>query len=120
LTRYLIGGDPDAREVALFARAIQQAPLVTPRDQRLWRWMMARPWLLPWLDAGLARLDPAAPARHRILLMLAILEASPRHTAQFLPRRFGWGGVAAMGAGAVLGAVRVVGGVVLLRCAGLR
>ena len=47
--------------------------------------MIASPWTIGPLDAGLARIDPESPVRFRLCLMMAVLEASPAHCRRFLP-----------------------------------
>lgn len=115
LTRYLIGASANRQETVLYARAVCAAPLIRPEDQRVWRWMMGHPRLVPFLDAGLARADPASPVRHRILIMLAILEASPRHCDQFLSRRFGVVAFVATGLSLAVGVLRTLVGMIMLR-----
>lgn len=85
IARALIGEDPTAEEVARWRRAVElrALPLATPRERTLWAWARrGGPWL-GWVDAGLALSDPYSPVRHRLYLMLAVLEASPAHLARF-------------------------------------
>ena len=61
-------------------------PLASAREKKLW--VLARrgaPWL-GFVDAALALVDPYSPVRHRVYLMLAVLEASPAHARRFEPR----------------------------------
>ncbi len=115
LTRYLLGCDPDDRERQLFARAARQAPLSSPSEQRQWRFAIRHAGWLPYLDAALARAAPTGAVRHRLLLMLAILEASPRHAAHFLPAPFGPGGVLVLLWTGALGVWHALIGAALLR-----
>lgn len=81
----LIGEEPTPEETARWQRAVElrALPLATPLDRTLWAWARrGDPWL-GWIDAGLALTDPYSPVRHRLYLMLAVLEASPAHLARF-------------------------------------
>ena len=44
--------------------------------------------MMGWVDAGLVLLKPASPLRRKLFTMLAILEASPSYTRDFLSRPF--------------------------------
>jgi hypothetical protein len=48
------------------------------------RFFQRHAWSLPWLDASLAIFRRDSPLRQRVLLMAAILEASPQHAEFFL------------------------------------
>lgn len=91
IARGLIGEDPTTEEAARWRRAVElrALPLATPRERMLWAWARrGEPWL-GWVDAGLALTDPYSPVRHRLYLMLAVLEASPAHLARFEVRDTG-------------------------------
>jgi hypothetical protein len=87
----------------------------TPRDRRLWAMAMRHRWLLGPTDAGLAWLDPHSPVRHRLVLMLAVLEASPHHHRRFLASPWPRAALIGLGLKAVRAALRVVVGVVWVR-----
>ncbi|MEO6463701.1 MAG: hypothetical protein ABIP29_11560 [Candidatus Eisenbacteria bacterium] len=91
IARALIGEEPTAEEVARWRRAVElrALPLETLRERTLWAWARrGGPWL-GWVDAGLALRDPYSPVRHRLYLMLAVLEASPSHLARFEVKEVG-------------------------------
>lgn len=120
LARHLIGEPPTAAEAERWRDAVRtcDAALETARDRRLWELAMRHPWLLGPTDAGLAFVDPYSPVRHRILLMLAILEASPHHHRRFLAApwpRIALLGIAARGAWAAL---RAAAGILWVRTHG--
>jgi hypothetical protein len=121
LARHLIGEEPTPEEASRWVEAvrIRGAALTTPRDRRLWAIAMQHPWLLGPADAGLAFVDPYSPVRHRILLMLAILEASPAHHRHFLAAP--WPRIALLGLGlrAALAALRAAAGIVWVRSHGI-
>jgi hypothetical protein len=119
--RAIVGETPTAEEIARWIDAVATValPLAGARDARLWR--LARrggPWT-NLVDAGLGLLDPHSPVRHRLYLMLAVLEASPAHVRRFEPRATSPAaamlGLFARGA---LGAVRAVVGAVVVAWAG--
>lgn len=122
LARHLIGEPPTAAEIARWRDAIaaRGAALERERDRRLWRLIVAAPALAGPVDAGLALTDPHSPVRHRLCLLLAVLEASPVHTRRFLPREIGALGWLALGARMVRAGFRSALGVVLVRGAAAR
>ncbi len=117
----LIGEDPDPFEIERWRRAVALValPLDRPVDRRLWA--LARrggPWM-GLVDAGLALLDPWSPVRHRLYLMLAVLEASPSHVARFEARDTPpMAALAALAWHGVRGALRALLGLALV--AGIR
>jgi hypothetical protein len=86
--RHLVRRDPEAALVARYgeacARLFPAAPDAT--DGALLAFVRAHPWSLGPLDAALALLRPASLLRARLLVMAAILETTPVHAADFLPR----------------------------------
>ncbi len=62
---------------------------------QLVRFVARYPWALAPLDAAAGLLEPQGALRKRLLVMLAILEATPEHAESFLPRERGSDGVAA-------------------------
>ena len=85
IARGLVGEDPTADEVERWRRAVElrALPLASARERTLWAWARrGEPWL-GWIDAGLALTDAYSPVRHRLYLMLAVLEASPAHLGRF-------------------------------------
>jgi hypothetical protein len=90
IARHLVGEAALPEEIARWREAVRVhgAGAERERDRRLWSLIARRPALIGVVDAGLALFDPHGPVRHRLFLMLAILEASPGHTARFLPRPY--------------------------------
>lgn len=122
ITRRLTGVPATPEERERYAAAT--ARIVAPLDDgsaRLWELMMRRPRTFSFIDAGLALLDPTGPVRQRLLVMLAILEASPTHADLFLPqterRAAPWGFLAGAAGGAGRAAVGVPLVLILRRCA---
>ena len=86
IARHLIDEEPLPAEIARWrvSLVVHGALLERERDLRLWALITRRPALIGAIDAGLALADPHGPIRHRLFLMLAVLEASPQHTTRFL------------------------------------
>ena len=86
--RYLVGGTPEPAVVARYcaaSRALWPAP-PGARDSALLDFVRRRPWSVGPLDAAAALLDPGGLLRGKVLVMSALLEATPAHADDFLPR----------------------------------
>ena len=83
---WLIGEPPTPEEIARWRHAVELrgVAIVSARDRALWDLIHRSPSLIGPVDAGLALVDPNSPVRHRLYLMLAILEASPAHVSRFI------------------------------------
>jgi hypothetical protein len=90
--RYLLGAPPSDELVERYARAhdhvLREPP--TPADAAILGFAGAHPWSLALLDAGTAVVGSAPLLRRKLLVMMAILEATPDHADRMIPR----GGVA--------------------------
>lgn len=117
LARHLVGETPRPEEIARWKSAIvaQRADLVSARDRALWARIERFPWLIGPVDAGLALADPHSAVRHRVLLMLAVLEASPHHTRHFLSADRGPLSLLALIPRLALAALRSALGLILVR-----
>jgi hypothetical protein len=85
---YLVGGTPEPAVVARYcaaSRALWPAP-PGARDSALLDFVRRRPWSVGPLDAAAALLDPGGLLRSKVLMMSALLEATPAHADDFLPR----------------------------------
>lgn len=86
LARYLAGVAPSEELVERYARAhaeVLRPP--TPADRAVLAFVRAHPWSLPLLDAGTALVRGAPLLRRKLLVMMAILEATPEHADRTLP-----------------------------------
>jgi NADH dehydrogenase len=79
---YLVGVDPAPDLVARYEAACRR--LFGDETDAELLFVRRHAWALPWLDAAIGLMRPASALRQRILLMAAILEATPRHSAFFL------------------------------------
>ncbi len=116
IARHLIGEEALPAETARWREAVgvHGASLERESDQRLWTLLMRRPALIGVVDAGLALADPHSPIRHRLFLMLAVLEASPRHTPRFLSQPFSRWALPALALRMAIAALRSVLGLILV------
>ena len=87
-TRYFLREDALPEEVQLYRLALKEKSRALGRyEQNLRNLIFRFPFLLPCIDGALALLAPDGELRHRIFLMLAILETSPARAAIFLDRK---------------------------------
>ena len=86
--RYLVGDTPEPALVARYcaaSRALWPGP-PGARDAALLDFVRRRPWSVGPLEAAAALLDPGGLLRGKVLVMSALLEATPSHADDFLPR----------------------------------
>jgi hypothetical protein len=89
LSKYLLGQGSSEQEDKLYHEAMTRLNiLLTGQEAKVWKYMMTHPRSVPYIDAALALTKPNGNIRRKIFVMLAILEASPTHSDQFLPLRF--------------------------------
>jgi hypothetical protein len=89
--RYLVGRLPPPELVARYRDACTTlfAAPVAPADAATLAFVHRHPWALPLLDAACGLLRPGNLLRSKVLVMCAILEASPAFADEFLPRASG-------------------------------
>lgn len=85
--RYLVGEDPGEPFVERYLAAADT--LFSSPPGPVVRFARRRPRTLPLLDAASAVVRPRGPLRSRLLVMAAVLEASPAYADVFLPRPAG-------------------------------
>lgn len=118
-SRYLIKKLPNQTATQVYVKAMKaHRQSLETKDQKLLAFVIAHPWSLGFIDAGLPFYRPYSEVRRRLYIMLAILEANPAYHDNFLPvkRSFwywlfvGYSGVRAI-VKAIIGSimVRVVG-----------
>lgn len=116
ISLHVVGKAAGERERALYARAMEVLdPRLTEAEEALWSSMLRSRRRMAWADAGLALLRPSSVLRRKLLVMVAILEASPGFADQFLPSRCPPHKALRVAAAAVRGAFRGVAGAVLLK-----
>jgi len=84
--RYLVGRDPNPAHVERYVAASRTHfpdPLA-PEDAAVLAWVRRHPWSVGPLDAACGLARPGGVLRNRVLLMAAILEATPEFADEFL------------------------------------
>ncbi len=82
---YLIGEAPPEEIIVRYTQA-NQALLPDSSDSgRVVDFVSRHPWALPFLDAACGLLRGDDLLRKKLLVLLAILEATPQFAAEFLP-----------------------------------
>ncbi len=85
---HVVGRRAGEREKVLYSQAMGiLKPSLNERETVLWESMLRSRLRMAWADAGLALVRPSSVLRRKLLVMVAILEASPDFADQFLPRR---------------------------------
>lgn len=90
ITRYLLKQEPphDLVQRYIEANSILCAGETSPSDLAVVSFVRRNPWSLPYMDAASAFFRPNSLLRSKILLMIAILEATPQFTDAFTPEPF--------------------------------
>jgi hypothetical protein len=90
--RYLAGRPIEPHLADRYVAAIAQLrPVIGARDRRRIGFALAHPRLIGFVDGGLALRDPQSMLRWKLVVMTAILEATPEYANAFLPRhRWPW------------------------------
>lgn len=83
---YLIGREATNDLIERYCAAMRLRVPASDLNDAEWRWARRYPRVLPYLDAAAALVRPRSSLRQRIYIMTAILETSPAHAEQFLPR----------------------------------
>lgn len=91
LSRYLVNRDCTAEMAERYARGRDMPARDTATGQDVCAFAFRHPWSLPFLDAAAPYVGGAEALRSRVLLMAAVLEASPVFVTDFLPREIGLG-----------------------------
>ncbi len=89
--RYLIKKLPNKDVCDLFVHLLPvENKQLTSSDRKLLRLVTIHPRGLALVDAGLAIINPMSEVRHRLYIMLAILECQPEYHDDFLPKQRSW------------------------------
>jgi hypothetical protein len=91
-SRYLIGADPTEELVARYceANAILFVDPPSAADRALLEFAHAHPWSIPLFDASTG-VSSGSRFRKKLLVMMAILETTPRFVDRTSPRSVGFG-----------------------------
>jgi hypothetical protein len=86
--RYLTGRVPGDKVVALYCQAHNRLPLqLSAKEAATWQHCLSSPFVMGCVESALAIKNPRSGIRHKITLMLAILESAPAFHAYFLPQQ---------------------------------
>jgi hypothetical protein len=88
ITRYLVGQPPSRGQEQRYVEGVAILPVdgATSEDMAVAEFAFSHPGSLPYLDAALGLIRPHSLLRSKLLLMVAVLEASPDCCHAFLPR----------------------------------
>jgi hypothetical protein len=91
LAKYMVGRAPSRDFIDRYreANGVLLGQPVCDRDAALVTFARRHPWSIPFLDAACGLLRPRSLLRMKILIMSAVLEASPEFADEFLPRDTG-------------------------------
>jgi hypothetical protein len=114
-SRYLIGADPAEALVARYAEAdallFGEPPSVS--DRKILAFARAHPWSIALFDASTG-VSPGSRFRRKLLIMMAILETTPRFVEQTSPVSAGLGElVVRVGAAGAATLAKLVAGLAL-------
>lgn len=95
--RYLMGRVPPPEVIERYERAGRRlfTSQLDESEAAVLAFVRRRPWSAPLLDAAAGILRPGGALRNRLLVMAAILETSPAHADDFLPRSASLGSLVA-------------------------
>ena len=83
---YLVGIEPPEELVHRYLQAMSVLDLpVTDKDRRLLRFTNRHRWSIGFVDGALALTRPSSVIRKKLLVLTAILEATPQFADVFLP-----------------------------------
>lgn len=101
LGRYLVGTEPPPALVARWAEAVQTLGLgpTSPADAAIVAFARRHPWSVGPLDTASGLLRRGGLLRQKLLVLAAVLEASPEFADEFLPRSVSLPGMLARFAG---------------------
>lgn len=85
--RYLIDAEPSEALIERYVRANTKVlhDAATAADEAVLAFIHSHPWSIGWLDAGTALLRDAPLLRKKLVVMMAILEATPDHVDATAP-----------------------------------
>ena len=91
IARYLVGAVPGEELIARYVEACRTLfpEPGSPRDEALLAFVRRHSWSVSLLDAACGLLWRSARLREKVLVMAAVLEASPDFAEEFLPRTVG-------------------------------
>lgn len=91
-SRYLIGAEPTEELIARYCAACAILLTAPPpaSDRKILAFARAHPWSIALFDASTGA-SPGSLFRKKLLVMMALLETTPRFVEQTSPVTVGWG-----------------------------
>ncbi len=91
ITKYLIGRAPTRMNKDLFNQALKKLNVTAGRnDRQIWDLVLNHPFLLPYIDAGFALIEPKNTIRQKLYIMFAVLETDPLYSDLFIYKKRGF------------------------------
>lgn len=85
---YLVGEQPSELVSTRYEDALRYSNIaVKPQDKALLAFIMKHPWVLRFVDAGLALIRPYSEVRRRLYVMFAVLESTPEYADFFFSQK---------------------------------
>ena len=103
--RYLVGRDATPEVVQRYCRASETMFESESSGSLIVEFVRQNPWALPFLDAACGLLHSDDMLRKKLLLLMAILEATPTFVEYFLPKNVS---IVSLFVGVVLNGCRAV------------
>jgi hypothetical protein len=89
IANYLVKNSDSPENIAHYLKAVEALNIkYSPNEERIMKLVMKFPFLIGFVDAGLAIIDKQSNLRYRIYTMLAILETDPALSKYFLAKNF--------------------------------
>ena len=86
--KYIVNAEPESQIVDNYINANKiLSPNVNSKEISILNKCYKAPILITFFDAGLCFLNPFSGFRHKIFIMLAILEANPKYSKYFISQK---------------------------------
>jgi len=84
---YFLKKKPTAFVIDLYKEANEKLNIVSDaKDDRILKFMLRNSWSVGMVDSGLVFIKPKSEVRHKMFIMLAILECQPDYTDLFFTK----------------------------------
>jgi hypothetical protein len=111
IVQYLVGIAATPRLNASYHLALQNIPVsFSAKEKKLWDACLSHPWMLPHVDAWLGFNYPDHPIRKKLFIMLGLLETQPEYCNFFIPSRYSFLHLFAVGFTCVWALFKIVAG----------
>jgi len=111
LTRYLINKNVGNEKIYTIYQHLTDGSV----DDKITSLAFRRPWLIPFLDAGLVFAKSRSDLRRRIHIVFSLLESTPQYAELFMPQKVGFFGTLSLILVGVRGVFRAVIGLIIVK-----